>query len=157
MEITHEEKIAHCKVETLKHIQLVREKMLAMMDDLENRLQHHDDSKLVEPELSIFAEFTPLLKETEYGSDEYKELLEKVKPALDNHYAKNRHHPEHHKNGVDDMTLLDLVEMLCDWSAATERNKNGNIRKSIEQNKERFGMSEQLAQIFENTVREHFR
>ena len=54
------------------------------------------------------------------------------------------------------MTLIDLIEMLCDWKAATVRNKNGNIRKSIEHNADRFKMSPQLKQIFENTVREMF-
>ena len=30
-----------------------------------------------------------------YGSDEYKACLTEMKPALDHHYAANRHHPEH--------------------------------------------------------------
>jgi hypothetical protein len=84
-------------------------------------------------------------------------LLGKVKPAIEHHYAKNRHHPEHWPNGIDDMTLLDIVEMLSDWRAATERNKNGNIRTSIEKNTVRYNMSPQLAQIMQNTVREMFK
>ena len=55
------------------------------------------------------------------------------------------------------MTLLDIVEMLSDWRAATERNKNGNIRTSIEKNTVRYNMSPQLAQIMQNTVREMFK
>ena len=82
--------------------------------------------------------------------------MERVKPAIEHHYANNRHHPEHWPNGIDDMTLLDLVEMLVDWKAATVRNKNGNIRKSVEHNSKRFNMSPQLTKIFENTVRELF-
>ena len=54
------------------------------------------------------------------------------------------------------MTLLDIVELLCDWRAATERNKNGNIRMSIEKNTVRYKISPQLAQIMQNTVREMF-
>lgn len=57
---------------------------------------------------------------------------------------------------VDDMDLLDLVEMLADWCAATKRNKNGNIHKSIEHNQGRFNMSPQLTSIFKNTVNRHF-
>jgi hypothetical protein len=75
-----------------------------------------------------------------------------MKPALDHHYANNSHHPEHYKNGIDDMSLLDLVEMICDWKAASERHNNGNIRKSIEVNGKRFEMSPQLIRIFENTA-----
>lgn len=47
---------------------------------------------------------------------------------------------------------MDLVEMICDWKAASERHNDGNIRKSIEHNAERFGMSPQLTRIFENTA-----
>jgi hypothetical protein len=42
--------------------------------------------------------------------------------------------------------------MLFDWKAATERHADGDIRKSIEINKERFKISEQLCDIFRNTV-----
>jgi hypothetical protein len=35
-------------------------------------------------------------------------------PALKHHYENNRHHPEHFKNNIDDMNLIDLIEMLCD-------------------------------------------
>lgn len=95
---------------------------------------------------------TPLLKDLTYGSEEYKKSLAELKPALDHHYSHNSHHPEHYKNGVDDFTLVDLVEMFCDWKAASERHVNGDIFKSIQINKDRFEISEQLAKIFENTI-----
>ena len=50
------------------------------------------------------------------------------------------------------MSLIDLLEMLCDWSAATKRHDDGDILKSIEKNKTRFGLTDQLAQILRNTV-----
>lgn len=37
--------------------------------------------------------------------------------ALSLHHTKNRHHPEHHPNGVSDMSEADLIEMACDWAA----------------------------------------
>lgn len=91
-----------------------------------------------------------------YGSDEYKKCLQAIKPALDHHYANNSHHPEHYKQGIDDMDLLDLVEMLADWKAASERHNDGNILKSIEINGKRFEMSPQLIRIFENTAKRYF-
>ena len=145
------------KMETLKHIQSVRSYLYLMIEELDNRARNHDQSKLESPEAEIFGEYTPELAKTKYGTPEYEALLAKVKPATDNHYAKNRHHPQHWPNGVSDMTLLDLCEMLCDWKAATARNKDGNIRTSIDHNEKRFNMSPQLAQIFHNTVREMFR
>lgn len=54
------------------------------------------------------------------------------------------------------MNLVDILEMLADWRAATERNQNGNIRKSIEINAEKYGISPQLRRILENTVRDYF-
>ena len=143
-------------VETNKHIKSVQQNISLFIKDLVDRSINHDASKLETPELEIFGEYTPELSKTEYGSPEYTELLNKVKPAIEHHYANNRHHPEHWPDGVNDMTLLDLVEMLADWKSATERNKNGNIRKSIEINAKRYKISPQLQQIFENTVRELF-
>lgn len=143
-------------MEAMKHIHRVRELLFLMIRELDDRARNHDQSKLESPEKEIFGEYTPELAKVEYGSDEYKALLEKVKPAIEHHYANNRHHTEYHKNGINDMTLIDLVEMLVDWKAATERLKNGNIRKSIEINAQRYNIDPQLTKIFENTVREYF-
>jgi len=151
-----EEKIMQGKLDTLNHIDKVRNNILIFVLDLMKRASEHDASKLQSPEAEVFGEFSGELSKVEYGSKEYSELLEKVKPAIEHHYANNRHHTEYHKNGIDDMTLIDLIEMLSDWKAATERNKNGNIRKSIEHNKVKYKMSDQLARIFENTVKEYF-
>lgn len=142
--------------ETLKHVNCVRENLWTLIKELDKRAQVHDASKFEEPERSVFAENTPKLAKTEYGTPEYTELLKEVKVAIDHHYAKNTHHPEHWPKGIEDMDLLDLVEMLSDWAAATKRNKNGNIHKSIEINQTRFGISEQLSKIFTNTVNRYF-
>ena len=48
--------------------------------------------------------------------------------------------------------LIDLIEMICDWKAASERHADGNVYKSIEINQERFGYSDELKNIFNNTV-----
>jgi len=141
-----------CKEETRKHIGRVGDLISWFMMELGDRARAHDASKLEDPELSTFTEVTSRLRGLTYGSDEYKARLREMKVALDHHYAHNRHHPEHHERGVDDMTLVDLVEMLCDWRAATERHADGDIFKSIEHNTERFGLSPQLAKILRNTA-----
>lgn len=149
-------KLIYHDLEILKHIQLVRENVGTVTRELGQRADVHDASKLEEPERSLMAEHMNLLGETTYGTPEYSELLEKIKPALEHHYSRNRHHPEFWKNGIDDMDLVDIVELLCDWIAATKRNKNGNINKSIEVNTERFKINPQLAQIMRNTVERYF-
>lgn len=151
----NEELITHDS-ETLKHVNEVRANIWKLISELDKRAQIHDASKFEEPERSIFARNTHKLAQTQYGSEEYSKLLQEVKPAIEHHYSKNTHHPEHWPNGVNDMDLLDLVEMLCDWAAATKRNKNGNVHKSIEHNQERFGISPQLSAIFTNTVNRYF-
>ncbi len=138
--------------DTRKHINRVQDLLDQFADDLDIRGQLHDQSKLEEPEKSVFDEMTPILKGLKYGTDEYTKSLEKVKPALEHHYKNNSHHPEYYENGINDMNLADIVEMYCDWKAAGERTKDGDIHKSIDFNKTRFEMSDQLAQIFHNTA-----
>lgn len=122
--------------------------------ELLKRATLHDKSKLEEPEASIFEKYTPQLKDTTYGSNEYQVLLANMKPALDHHYANNRHHPEYHRNGIQEMTLIDLLEVMADWKSASERHADGDIYKSIEMNQKRFGYSDELKQIFINTIKE---
>ena len=112
----------------------------------------HDQSKFSESELPVFTEYTSKLKGTTYGSDEYKQFLAEMKPALDHHYASNRHHPEHFQNGIRDMTLVDLVEMLLDWWASTQRHADGDIFRSITLNEKRFNIPPELSDIFRNTI-----
>jgi len=80
-----------------------------------------------------------------------------MKEALKHHYDFNRHHPEHFVNGIKDMTLIDLCEMLSDWKAASLRHNDGDINKSIEINQSRFGYSDELKQIFLNTIDYYFK
>lgn len=136
--------------ETRKHINNVREYIFYFTDILRDRAMDHDKSKLNHPEVKIFTEYTSKLAEVTYGSDKYKEFLREMKPALDHHYAKNRHHIEHYKNGIEDMTLIDIIEMFCDWKAATLRHNDGNLLKSIDINEKRFKINPQLSQIFRN-------
>lgn len=148
--LTQEQKATNA--DTLTHIMRVRDLLGTCIGHLNARGSLHDASKLASPEVEVFTEFTPRLAECTYGSEEYKSNMKKMKVAIDHHNAVNRHHPEHHKNGINDMNLIDLVELLCDWKAASERHNDGNIRKSLEINANRFEMSPQLVRILENTV-----
>lgn len=137
---------------TMKHIEKVRNLLNTIASDLLDRGEKHDQSKLDSPEVELFAKYTPMLAGLTFGSDEYNASLEKLKPALDHHYANNRHHPEHFKDGIEDMNLVDLIEMFCDWKASSARQYNGNIRKSIESNATKHKINRQLIKIFENTA-----
>ena len=140
-------------LETKKHIERVEYYLIKLSHEIAFRFINHDRSKLKSPEKEIFEIYTPKLKGSTYGSDEYKSFLKEMKVALDHHYKKNRHHPYHFKNGIKGMNLVDIIEMLCDWKAATERHLDGDIFKSIELNQSRFGYSDDLKQIFINTAK----
>lgn len=148
--MTEQEKITN--FETLQHINQVRKLLDVIIVELLRRAEEHDKTKLEAPELPIFVEYTPKLVNSTFGGEEYQRFLEEMTPALDHHYAHNRHHPEHFPNGINDMNLVDLLELLCDWKAATLRHADGDINKSIEFSAKRFGISDQLAQILRNTV-----
>ena len=138
--------------DTLKHRRVVRDNINTIIVELVSRSLEHDESKLHEPELSCFNIYTPKLKGTTYGSDEYRQNMSEMREAIDHHDAHNRHHPEHFHDGIKGMNLIDLTEMFCDWVAATKRHDDGDIRRSIKHNQERFGYSDDVKAILLNTV-----
>lgn len=138
--------------ETVEHMQNVQKYIAKITSELIHRGMDHDASKLQPPEKEAFDKSTPKLKGLTYGSSEYKQSLLDIKPAIDHHNSVNRHHPEHFENGFSGMNLIDIIEMLCDWKAATLRHADGDILKSLEINKGRFQMSEQLYIILKNTI-----
>lgn len=144
--------VLESNAEIRKHRDEVRRLLWQVVVELLARGEWHDQSKLESPEAEVFAAFSRNINGLTYDSEEYRACLAAMKPGLDHHYAANRHHPEHFENGVNEMTLVDVVEMLCDWKAATKRHADGDIRQSIEINRHRFGLSDQLVNILSNTV-----
>ena len=140
--------------DTREHIRQVRSLLDLFCSGLEQRGDIHDRSKLRSPEKEVFDRLTPALRGITYGSPEYRETMKRVgiKDAMAHHYAHNSHHPEHYEQGIAGMNLLDLVEMFCDWKAASLRHADGNFAASLQINKERFGISDQLMSILENSV-----
>ena len=168
---------------TIEHIQIVREMLELFCKHLDLRGQEHDRSKLFDPEKAIFDKMIPKLKSCDYGTPEYMEMLDELKPALDHHYKHNSHHAEHAgrkaqcdmcgnlqerattkcencgvtytwsiHTDLSGMNLIDLVEMMCDWKAATLRHDSGDISKSMEVNTKRFNIPDDLVKILENTI-----
>ncbi len=137
---------------TNAHIGRVHELLREFQRGLEFRGNAHDASKLLEPERTLFERAFEDLSVVEYGSNAYRTALVQARQALDHHYASNRHHPEHYADGVDAMTLTDLVEMLADWKAASERRPDADLVQGIEINAERFALTPQLASILTNTA-----
>lgn len=170
--------------DTLEHIGNVQRLLASVAANIDHRADVHDASKLESPEKEMFDEYTPILRGLTYGSPEYEATRLKMGPALDHHYANNSHHPEHYeylecntcfaqypkdyferctkcqsgsftlRPNISGMSLLDVIEMLCDWYAAGKRHADGDFLKSLETNRERFDIDSQLYQILLNTAKE---
>jgi hypothetical protein len=140
------------RIKIREHQDKVRKLLNYVIGEFWVRYQDHDKSKLEEPEFPIFDKYFDKLLETEYGSPAYTEQLKFIVKAATHHYGVSRHHPEHFTDGVNGMNLIDLIEMVADWIAATSYGPNGNIKKSIEFNTQRFELSDQLVCVFKNTA-----
>lgn len=138
--------------DTYQHILAVQKRINKCINLLLERAEKHDQSKLQEPELTGFDIYTPKLSTLSFGSPEYEQSLKELESTLLHHYSVNSHHPQHYPNGIRGMNLIDVLEMFCDWHAATQRHQDGNIQNSILINQGRFNFTDELRDILQNTV-----
>ncbi len=112
----------------------------------------HDYTKYGMTESRGFFKVIDGLKTSTYGSKEYHAMIDEIKPSIEAHYKRWSHHPEHYENKINGMNLEDLVEMWCDWKAAVRRHTDGELNKSIEHNKTRHNISEQVCSVLKNSI-----
>jgi hypothetical protein len=136
------------------HVSEVSENIEQITGRLKQRGLSHDRTKFQNPEFDAFVSVRDEFKKAKYGSPEYKECVDLIKPAVDHHYQNNRHHAEYHKNGIKDMTLIDIIELIADWKAANRRNPNANFADTLPKSYEKTGMDEQLRKIITNTMKD---
>lgn len=121
------EMFAFYESRTSEHIERVR-RCLALLarvtdygEELIDRARIHDASKFGPEERIPYVWLTEYHRCRRYGKPfEYPEgIAEKVKLAIHHHVTTNRHHPEFHPdpNGMSD---VDLIEMVCDWTAMAQ-------------------------------------
>ena len=139
---------------TQEHIYNVRKLLNKFADVLKQKGETHDQSKLEEPEVDGWAAMD-LEPRYEYGSYEYYDKLRRFSEVFNHHYKVNSHHPEHFVNPEHEMTLIDMVEMLCDWFAYKQ---DIPIREGVELIRDqcdRFGFSDTIMSLLTNTYREY--
>jgi hypothetical protein len=128
------EMLAFSERRTNEHIERVRRclTLLAAVTDygeeLLERARAHDASKFGPEERIPYVWLTEYYRCRRKGEPfEYPEgIAERVKRAIRHHVTSNRHHPEFHAD-PDDMTDVDLIEMVCDWTAmAQEFGQDGS-------------------------------
>ena len=147
--------LLRAEIVTRKHMQRVSQLLGDVAIEFINRAKRHDLSKLEEVEMNPLAEMQRTIDkegQVPYESEEYKRRTEKLGPMLESHFAKNSHHPEYYVEGVSGMDLFDILEMLIDWKAASERGEESVV--NIDAACKRFKIDGQLRRVLENTADE---
>lgn len=121
------------------------------VNDLFLRAAVHDNSKFGPDEYEAYEKAFPDLQKYTYVSDEFKTTLATIRPAIEHHYRVNDHHPEFFEEGINGMHVVQMIEMLCDWKAASERSKT-DFFVSLETSRKRFTIDDQLFKIIVNTL-----
>ena len=90
-------------------------------EELIERARVHDASKFGPEERIPYVWLTEYHRLRRNGEPfEYPECVaERVKLAIHHHVTTNRHHPEFHAD-PNDMSDVDLIEMVCDWTAMAQ-------------------------------------
>lgn len=137
------------------HISRVRKHINTFVQLLLKRAINHDKSKLEEPEISWWKEMD---KEPRYpyGSEEYKQKIKRWDKVFKHHYKYNRHHPEHYDYGVSEMTLVDIVEMMCDWLGYKDTITISEALKVCDEQMRRYNIPDGIRQIIFNTLLRYY-
>ena len=137
------------------HISRVRKHINTFVQLLLKRAINHDKSKLEEPEISWWKEMD---KEPRYpyGSEEYNQKIKRWDKVFKHHYKYNRHHPEHYEYGVSEMTLVDIVEMMCDWLGYKDTIAISEALKVCDEQMRRYNIPDGIRQIIFNTLLRYY-
>jgi len=139
-------------LDTLQHKRAVARFLRYIISDLYDRAITHDDTKFSDEEYDLYAQVVPRLKEVPFGSDEYKAIVRELDPGIEHHVKSSRHHVQYHKRGIEGMHLVDLLEMVVDWKAASMRPPANDVKESLPWNFGRFKIEPQLAAVIRNTI-----
>ena len=139
----------------LAHKKSVKQKLEYLSKELAKRAEHHDDSKLEFPEIQWLIEMDREPRYP-YGSPEYFDKQKRWQKFFSHHYKLNRHHPDHFPAGGLNMNLADLCEMACDVISYLQEMHMEQAAKAVDQQKERFGLDDQLAEVIKNTLVDYF-
>jgi hypothetical protein len=140
--------------DAILHVSEVRENIASVNAELVRRGIAHDRTKFQALEFDAFVSTRDAFKKANYGTPEYQACVDAVKPAVDHHHGNNRHHTSYHENGVNDMSLIDIVEMICDWKAASRRSPDKKFIDTLDYAFDKYGIDSQLQGIIRNTLRD---
>ena len=124
---TTSEMVAFYERRTNEHIGRVRRCLTVMASatehtvELNERASVHDASKFGPEERIPYIWLTEFHRCRRSGEPfTYPEGMEvRVRAAIEHHMTTNRHHPDFHTD-PNDMSDVDLIEMVCDWTAMSQ-------------------------------------
>jgi len=127
-------------------------------EELLQRAKNHDASKYGEIEKPLYIWLTEYYRCKNKGIDfEYpKGVEEKVDEASNHHIHNNKHHPEAHES-ISDMSDIDIIEMVCDWTAMAQEygEDNGSARSWADKNiGTKWQFTEDQKQLIYDTIEE---
>ena len=126
----------------MRHIENVQETAKLLADRLADRGEFNLSRRLVQNVLRHdSSKFEGI--EWEYldieSSD--KENRDKLKMAVHQHQQSNEHHPEFFTSGIDDMSQVQIAEMVCDWKARSDEFGSSLLDWIKEEASTRYGFS----------------
>lgn len=124
----------------LKHKSYVMFFLFKIMWALFKRGLKHDLSKFSREEFEYVYILSTKGVGVKFGSKEYYDLVDCVLPAKEAHARRNQHHAEYYGNCIDKMSVLDKIEMMADWLAASRRS-GSKIMNSLEINTAKYKIS----------------
>lgn len=140
-----------------KHQNAVKRWLAHFSMILQSRAIKHDESKLQEPEYSLWKKMDEEPRYP-YGTKEYSSKLKRWQHLFKLHWKdkRNRHHPEHFTSPVVEMDLMDMIEMLCDWLGYKEAVSYSEASKLVDNQCKRFNFPEEFKNLLLNTLANYF-
>ena len=137
------EMVEHFTTRTQEHIDRVK-KFLLLLDgtgdftpeEITQRGEAHDADKFTDEKFIPYVwvdEYYRIKNSGEEVPADVKAAYDATREASGDHVTINRHHPESHED-LNDMTDLDVAEMVSDWSAMAEELGAGSARGWADKN-----------------------
>ncbi len=115
------------------HKSMITSDMILVSDYLLEKAFVHDDDKVKEGFVkTVYDEHFPILKQIEFGTEEYRAYeLEHFKKAHEIH-AQNRHHFYNPINKQTDTDLFDVLEAIIDIKQSQKQYAEYNLEKIMD-------------------------
>lgn len=150
--------------ETVIYIKRHKERIKYWMTNFANaliqRAEVHDNSKLQEPELSMWRNMDkePRYPYSEKPDSPYQQKLKRYYPVFEQHWKTNRHHLEYFRYNEDfGLDLLDLIELICDQLLGYKMEMGyDRAMRECDRLQDRYDLPLPILDLIRNTVRNYF-